>query len=33
MQRQRCSIDELKQELLETIGQYFREEKANESDS
>ena len=33
MQRSRCSIDDLKQELLQTIDQYFREEKSNESDS
>ena len=33
MQRSKCSIDDLKQELLQTIEQYFREEKTDESDS
>ena len=33
MQRSKCSIDDLKQELLQTIDQYFREEKTDESDS
>lgn len=33
MQRSRCSIDDLKQELLQTIDQYFKEEKQDESDS
>ena len=33
MQRNRCSIDDLRQELLENIEQYFREDKSDEGNS
>ncbi len=33
MQRPRCNIDDLKQELIDNINEYFKEESENESDS